>query len=364
MPRAERSVLHVLPHPGGGGETYVDVLSGMPGYRFTRTYLAPGPSPREAAPALIKTAPRANLAAREHDVLHVHGEAASLLCLPSLATRPSVVTLHGLNLLRRAHGVGRWAAVANLRLILRTAGRTVCVSRSEYEEVIDAVGRTAAKRAVIIHNGVELPQLPSDDARRLARTELGLSADRIVGIWVGAIEEFKDPLSPALAAVDVANTGLPFTLLVAGDGPMRADVERVAGERDGSVIVLGFRHDIRLLLGAADFFVLSSQREGLPFSLLEAMSMGLPAIVAGIPGAREAVGDTGVIVTPGDVKGFANAFIHLSTDSAARDRLGRSARERIDRQFRADQMIDRLRDVYEDVLEERQPRRRPLPTAQ
>ena len=364
MPAAEHSVLHVLPHPGGGGETYADVLSVMPGYRFTRIYLAPGPRPREAAPAVVKTAPRANLAAREHDVLHVHGEAASFLCLPSLATRPSVVTLHGLNLLRRAPGGLRWAALANLRLILRTVGRTVCVSDSEYEEVIDAVGQAAAKRAVVIHNGVELPHLPSDEERQQVRRELGLSADRVVGIWIGGIEEFKDPLSPVLAAVDVANTGLPFTLLVAGDGPMRPDVERVAGERNGPIVVLGFRRDIRRLLTAADFFVLSSRREGLPFSLLEAMSMGLPAIVAGIPGARETVSDAGVIVTPGDVRGFANAFIHLSTDSAERERLGRFARDRVARHFRADQMIDLLRGVYEEVLEERQPRRRPLPTAQ
>ena len=107
MPGSERSVLHVLPHPGGGGETYVNVLSAMAGYRFTRVYMAPSPRLRKALPALVGTVPRTNLAARRYHLVHVHGEAASALCLPSLATRPSVVTLHGSNLIRRMAGVGR-----------------------------------------------------------------------------------------------------------------------------------------------------------------------------------------------------------------------------------------------------------------
>ena len=72
-----------------------------------------------------------------------------------LAMCPSVVTLHGLHLLRRVAGLRRRLAVLNLRLILRSAGRTICVSRSEHEALLRAVGVQAGRRAVLVPNGVK-----------------------------------------------------------------------------------------------------------------------------------------------------------------------------------------------------------------
>ena len=124
MPR----VLHVLPHPGGGGETYVDLLAQMPGYRFERIYLAPRASGPGAAAAALGNAVRVARAARGTDIVHVHGEIASAICVLLLASRNSVVTINGLHVLRRAQGLGRRAALMNLRLVLRSANRTICVS--------------------------------------------------------------------------------------------------------------------------------------------------------------------------------------------------------------------------------------------
>src|SRR4051794_19436955 len=105
------TVLHVLPHPGGGGERYVDLLSRMDGYRFERVDLSPSPRKADALQAI----PRASLKLlRSAELLHAHGEVASSLCLPVLAARTSVVTFNGLHLLRRTHGATRRAVVANL----------------------------------------------------------------------------------------------------------------------------------------------------------------------------------------------------------------------------------------------------------
>src|SRR5262245_6487084 len=155
MPAAsERAVLHVLPHPGGGGETYVDLLDDMPGYRFERAYLAPSAStsPTQVLRRTIVVLRRA----RAFDLVHVHGEVASALCLPALATHRSVVTLHGLHLVRRVSGVRRTAATLGLRGVLRVADRTICVSESEHAELVRAVGEKAAHDAAVIRNGVEL----------------------------------------------------------------------------------------------------------------------------------------------------------------------------------------------------------------
>src|SRR5262245_10706195 len=141
---AEPSVLHVLPHPGGGGETYVDLLQEMLGYHFSRVFLAPGPTP--SARQLVRGMAGGLPSGRRHDLIHVHGEVAAGLCLPLLMARPSVVTLHGLHLVRRLSGVRRTAAVVNLRAVLGAADATICVSEGEADELRRVVGSRADRR--------------------------------------------------------------------------------------------------------------------------------------------------------------------------------------------------------------------------
>src|SRR4051812_36041289 len=100
----ERSVLHVLPHGGWGNQTYVDVLADMPGYRFTQIELTSTRHPVAAAPWLAARLLTVARRAHGHDLVHLHGEVASIVSLPVLRSRPSVVTLHGLHLLRRGSG--------------------------------------------------------------------------------------------------------------------------------------------------------------------------------------------------------------------------------------------------------------------
>src|SRR3954449_10513935 len=92
---SSRAVLHVLPHPGGGAQTYIDVLAGMDGYSFECAYLATGPNPASALPSILRNWAGVQRRGRASDLVHVEGEVASTLCLPTLATRPSVVTFNG-----------------------------------------------------------------------------------------------------------------------------------------------------------------------------------------------------------------------------------------------------------------------------
>jgi glycosyltransferase involved in cell wall biosynthesis len=340
MPEAERSVLHVLPHAGGGGDTYVDVLSGMPGYRFTRVYVAPSRSPglRQVARGIVDVSRRV----RAHDLLHVHGEAASGLFLPVLGARPSVVTLHGLHLLRRVTGLRRQGAALNLRAALRAADYTICVSTAERDDLTAAVGAAAAGRALVIHNGVRLPARAGAAERADVREQLGLIESEPVAIWVGSLDERRDPLSVVRAAERAA-----VMLLVVGDGPLRPDVERAAHAR---VRILGHRDDAPRLLEAADFFVLMSHREGLSFALLEAMAHGLPAVVADVAENIEAVGDSGIAVPYGDENALVAAFRRLVDNSAERAALAERARRQVAKLFDAGEMIGRTRAVYDEVL--------------
>jgi glycosyltransferase involved in cell wall biosynthesis len=344
-----KTVLHVLPHPGGGGETYVDSLSLMDGYHSDRLHLAPSTTRAVALRAILAGWLAAQRSARSHDLLHVHGEVASTICLLSLATRPSVVTFNGLHLLRRLDGAARRAAKANLRAIVRAASRTICVSESEYSDVLEVGGTGVDRRVVMIHNGITPLSPASLEERATARAEFGVPEGALTGVWLAGLDKHKDPVVAARAAIKVAREG-PLALLVAGDGPLRPELERLALEGKGDVIrVLGHRRDARRVLAAADFFVLSSHREGLSYALLEAMSMGLPPVVSDAPGNPEAVGDAGIVVPRGDVAGFAKAFRRLLRDLPERLALGERARERVAHHFRAEDMVSRTREVYDEV---------------
>jgi glycosyltransferase involved in cell wall biosynthesis len=344
----ERVVLHVLPHPGGGGETYVDALARIDGFRSERVYLAAGPDPGGARASILRRSVEIQRVARAHDVVHVHGEVASALCLPVLAACPSVVTLHGLNLLRRARGLAKTAARANLRLLVRAASRTICVSEAEHHELRSFLGERSLGRAVVVPNGVDPPDPVIAADRAAARAEFELEPSTVVGAWIGSLDRHKDPLTPIAAVSDVARAGATVALLVAGDGPLRREVERRSASTP--VHVLGFRSDVRRVLMAADFFVLSSAREGLSFALLEAMALGLVPVVSDAPGNPEAVGDGGIVVPFADVGAFSNAFARLTSSDAQRAALGQRARERVIRRFRADEMRGRTRGVYEEVV--------------
>jgi glycosyltransferase involved in cell wall biosynthesis len=341
MTSGERSVLHVLPHAGGGGDTYVDMLEPMPGYRMTRVQLAPArkPGPTGIARGLGELARRL----RGHDLLHVHGEGAAALLLPLLAWRRSVVTLHGLHLFRRASGAQRLAAQLNLRAVAHAADTTICVSSAEQHVLAGAIGSALTERkTTVVHNGARIPPIEETSGRARVRTELGLTESESVAIWVGSLDERRDPVAVARAAEQTGTT-----LLVVGEGHLRADVERAA---QSHVRLLGQRDDVPQLLGAADVFVLMSQREGLSFALVEAMAHGLPSIVADIPENREAIGDAGIAVPYGDTDAVANALRFLRSNPSERGRLAELARGRAEAEFSAGRMIERTRAVYDEVL--------------
>jgi glycosyltransferase involved in cell wall biosynthesis len=341
MSAPERSVLHVLPHHGGGGETYVDLLEAMPGYRFSRVYLTPSAqSSARVVPGML----RALRQGRRHDLVHVHGEVASGLCLPLLATRPSLVTLNGLHFLRRMHGASRRLAVLNLHALVRAADYTICVSYAERDYLIAAVGPSAAQRVVVVHNGVDI-SLASSTAGDDVRGELGVSGSEPLGIWVGGLDHHKDPLTAVRGAV---KSSVP--LLVVGDGPLRRPVEEAANEW---VRVLGRRRDVLRLLAASDFFVLTSRREGLSFALLEAMSYGLPAVVTDLAENVEAVGDSGYVVPEGDEDALAEALRRLADNAEERAAMGRRARDRVSARFDAVLMVRRTRALYDQLLADR-----------
>lgn len=120
----------------------------------------------------------------------------------------------------------------------------------------------------------------------------------------------------------------------------------------GTVELMGHREDVLPLLQAADIACLPSWREGAPRSLIEAMACGLPVVATDVPGCREAVrnGDNGFLVPARDPEALAAALRKLIEDGALRARMGLRSRERAQREFSEERVINETFDVYRSVM--------------
>ena len=345
-----RTVLHVLPHPGGGAETYIDVLEGLAGYRHDRVPLSRTRARRRGAAEVLARWPAVARRARQADLVHVHGDSAAILASSLLRGRPSVMTPQGLHRLRRVSGLGALAARRGLRAAVAAAARTACSARSERDDLAAVLPASLQPRLVLVPNGIPFPP-PSDPARRLqARRALRLGEDQLAALFVGRLEPRKDPLTAVAATEEARARGAPVVLLVAGTGPLQA---RVAAHGSDAIRPLGHRNDVEALYAAADLFVAPSLREGMSFALLEAMSHGLVPVVSDGPGNTEAVGEAGVLFPAADAEALSARLLELAAEPAARDRLGAAARERVRSEHGANRFIDRMRELYEAVERER-----------
>jgi glycosyltransferase involved in cell wall biosynthesis len=174
-----------------------------------------------------------------------------------------------------------------------------------------------------------------------------LDDSEVVALFVGQLEERKDPLG-AIAAVEAARAGgADVILLLAGGGPLE---DEVLAKQGPGVRPLGHRKDIEDLYTAADIFLMPSRREGMSFALLEAMAHGLAPVVSDGPGHEETVGSAGVLFPAGDRGAMSNRLTALAMDSEARTQLGAAARERIRTELSLERFLAGTRAQYEAAL--------------
>ncbi|HHY18026.1 MAG TPA: glycosyltransferase family 4 protein [Firmicutes bacterium] len=162
---------------------------------------------------------------------------------------------------------------------------------------------------------------------------------------------FVRPKNHALLIKAVAPlAGLPWQIWFAGDGPLRAGAETLAREMnlESRIEFLGQRQDIPEMLQGAAGFILISNSEGLPLSILEAMRAGLPIIASDVGGIPETIEDgvNGFLIPKGDVDTLRRRFSTLVSDPGLRSKMGRASREKFESQFRLSAMVEKTLSVY------------------
>jgi glycosyltransferase involved in cell wall biosynthesis len=225
----------------------------------------------------------------------------------------------------------RWLARAG-------GGRVVVPSEALARYVTEHVG-VPASSVDMVRNGVDTARFHPATAPR--------DGGGVRLVWLGLMVPVKrlDVLLAALRDVPA------MTAVLAGDGPLRAEVQRDALPLGDRVELPGFVADPAPLLAGADAFVLPSAAENCPLALLQAMATGLPVVASRVGGIPEVVtdGETGLLVPPGEPAPLAAALRSLA-DPALRARLGGNARAHAEQHLSLDTCVDGLEASYERAL--------------
>ncbi|MBZ0278486.1 MAG: glycosyltransferase [Anaerolineae bacterium] len=281
------------------------------------------------------------------DLVHTHLLHADLYGIPAarLARVPVILTSrHNDNAFRR-----RFPVRQVNRALWGMADAGIAISDSIARFAVEVEGAPAQKIHRIYYGLNFKPPLDRGQAGAALRGELNLPADTpLVGIVCRLVAQ--KGVSYGLQAIERAADLSGAHLVIAGDGPLRAELESQAQAAGlaGRVHFLGWRGDIPALMAAFDIFLLPSLWEGFGLVLLEAMAQQTPVIASTVSAIPEIVadGETGLLVPPRDVDGLAQALTHLLHDPAFARHLGLLGRERAENHFSAARMADETLQLY------------------
>ena len=293
------------------------------------------------------------------DMVHAHTPVAALigrLAAWRAGVGRIVYTAHGFYF----HDRMAWPKRVLFIALEWLAGRVTDVLFTQAAEDADGARRLGLCRGGVIEaigNGVDPARFhPAENEAARARTRRGIGAgeDSVAIMMVGRLvaEKGYPELFQAMAGVPDAELWVVGDRLVS-DHASSIDRAIDAVERDETlsarVRLLGYREDVPDLLRAADIFVLPSQREGMPRSIIEAMMTGLPVIATDIRGSREEVAteETGLLVPVDDPAALAAALGRLASDAGLRTRMGAAGRKRALDLFDESRIIARQLELLE-----------------
>jgi glycosyltransferase involved in cell wall biosynthesis len=235
-------------------------------------------------------------------------------------------------------------------LIARAADAFIAVSTADRRRMIDVEGISADK-IIYIPNAVPTPS--SGAALTDVRQELGIPPDQPVVGTVAVLRPQKALEVLLEAAPDILEQFPDATIVIAGDGPEKAKLERLRRELNLSdrVRMLGARTDVASVLGAFDVCVSTSDFEGTPLALMEAMEAGVPIVATRVGGTPDLIDDGvhGLLVEPREPRAVAAAVNALLADRDRATAMARAAQQRRRSEFEITQTARRIGELYEEL---------------
>lgn len=291
------------------------------------------------------------------DLIHLNYALVSLPLLFRLPPgKPVLYTVHGVpqpHLEQEPRfKIGYTLEMMSLKYVANRVTKVVAISK--YVQTL--LKRNFGIPSDVIYNGVDTELFhPISAKEKLAkRDDLSISKAAKVVLFVGRLYPYKDPftLIRCIPKVIAKNPNVVFTII--GNGPLTEKISSEVSRLDlrSRVRVIPFlrRSELVEWFQVADAFVSTSPTEMLGFSVIEAMSCGVPVIAAGSGGPVEVLGSAGTFFVPYDQDDLADKVISVVEDEDQKSRLGRAGRETVLRRFRWEDISRSYANAYDEAI--------------
>ena len=210
-----------------------------------------------------------------------------------------------------------------------------------------------SRLVVNIPTGIDFSTFVPQYSRQEMRSALNVEDGSFVVLTVAVIRRVKRH-EVALRSFKILHAALPGSVyLIAGDGPIRHEMERLSSELGISEAVrfLGQRADIADLLQAADVTLLTSRSEALPQALTQSLGLGRPVVATAVGGVPEVVlhEKTGLLVPPENPPATAEALLRIANDPAFAKSLGEQGKQHAIQHYSLEAMLDKTEAVYNEL---------------
>lgn len=290
------------------------------------------------------------------DIIHTHTAKAGFVgrMAARLAGVPLVLhTFHG-HVFHGYFGVAKTRRFIQLeKFCARMSDRLITISPHLRQEIA-SYGIADAAQIEVIPLGLELQAMKCLPTRGFLRTQLGLTESVGLIAAVGRLVPIKNIhlFLDAAAIAHQQNPQIRFALI--GDGELRQELEAYAQKLgiSDAVIFTGWRRDLPQIYADLDAVVISSNNEGTPASLIEAMAAGCPVISTRVGGVPDLVSDreTGRLVPPQDAHSLAEAMLNIFQSPAQTRQMAERAREFALDKFNCQRLIADIDRLYQDLL--------------
>lgn len=366
-------VLHIVPtlNPGGAERVAVHIVTRLNPRRYEGAVVSLGRREECDLDRLLEEAGvevqylgkppgfdyrmyyRLHRALRDYrpDVVHTHMQVLRYAL-------PSMLLLKRASLLHTIHNLAERDVEPRARFIQRYAFNHGVVPIGVATEVALSVERLyGIQECRVISNGIPTARYARPQiSRKEWRAREGFGDDDVLFVCVARFAPQKNHALLLKAFAQGPASDPNAHLVLVGEGVLRQQLEGQAKSLGLSrqVHFLGLRTDIPDVLGAMDVFVLSSDYEGNPLSVMEAMASGLPIVstaAGGVPDLFEN-GKEGFLVQPGDVQGLSLSMMSLLRNRELRQALGRAAARRARERFDVSTMVQAHEALYESLVDQ------------
>ncbi len=291
------------------------------------------------------------------DIIHTHTAKAGFLGrIAAICTgrrKRLYHTFHG-HVFHSYFGERKTRAFIKIEQFLgRRTDRIIAVSDRTRDELL-GYEIADAKKIIVVPLGLDLePFARCEEHGDAFRRELGVSSDEILIGIVARLVPVKD-IPNFLAAAKLVCTQIPNArFVIVGDGELRAALEAEARELSlgDCIIFAGYRRDLSRIYAGLDLVVLSSLNEGLPVSLIEAMSCAKVAISTSVGGVPNLLteGETGFLCPPADSQALADKIVVAISQRDRWAEIGANARQYALSRYNIDRLVMDIERLYADT---------------